>query len=259
MAYRDCIVGAKHKNGADVRRSVYFVETKRFLVHWAEVSWLVLIFQSAVAYGLPQQAVSKLNSPVFREREKGQSELLDWGTNCPDTAKKELLNQTRTSQDPEVRVRCMGVLRNLVIQDYLKEGSGYIGVGLMGEMMKIPQDPKLRSVIRITQVQPKTPASSAGILVGDFIVGLDKEIWYGPEAYSSFLNTIKGKKPQTKTTLHILRGGIIVEVMVTLMRRPIALENSFLFNQQRIDLEGPERAAKEEYFRRWLNDRNYLK
>lgn len=208
---------------------------------------------------LLQQAIAKLDSSSFREREIGQSKLLDWGRLNPDAAKIELFERSRTDLHPEVRARCVEVLRELVMDDYSKEGSGYIGIALSGEMMKVPQDPKLRSVIRVSQVQQNTPASRAGILVGDFIVGLNRGVWYDVDAYVSFLNAIKALRPNTKVSLQILRNGVIFDVPVTLIRRPSAFNAPFFFNSAAVDVEGSERAAKEAYFRQWLHERSKQK
>ena len=223
------------------------------------VSFQVLAFHSAFAGNLPDQVLWKLGSTTFCDREEAQSELLGWGRLSPDTAKRELFGHIQTCQDPEVRIRCVQILRELVIDDYLKEGCGYIGIGLVGKKMKIPQDPKPRSVIRITQIQPNTPASRSAILVGDIIIGLDQEIWHEIDAYSIFVEKIKTMKPGAKVSLQILREGVISVVAVELMRRPIAVDSASFFNRRDVDLEGPEKLAKDRYFRRWLEGRNWQK
>ena len=220
------------------------------------VSLQFVAFNLACADNLPDQIFWKLGSTRFCDREEAQSELLGWGRLSPDTNKRVLLDYSQICQDPEVRIRCMRILRVLVIDDYLKEGCGYIGIGLVGQKMKIPQDPKLRSVIRITQIQPNTPASRSAVLVGDIIIGLDREIWHEIDAYSIFVEKIKMKKPGAKVSLQILRGGVISVVAVELVRRPIAVDSASFFNRRGVDLEGPEKLAKDRYFRRWLEGRN---
>ncbi len=219
-------------------------------------SFLFGVFNSTLQGASLQQTFLKLSSSSYCEREVGQTELLRWGRMSPDTAKLQLFERARFDNEPEVRARCMDVLRELVIDDYLKEGSGYIGVGLSREMMKVPQDLKLRSVIRVTQVQPNTPASRAGILPGDIIVGLNQQIWYELDADLKFQETIKAMKPNTKVCLRILRNGVISGVSVALIRRPSLLNTPFFLNTAAFDLEGSERAAKEAYFRKWVDERS---
>ena len=232
------------------------ITTVGFCPRWCLSGLLLWLFSSVSRGDLLQQAISKLDSSSFLEREVGQSKLLDWGRLDPDAAKIELFERSRTDKHPEVRARCFAVLRELLMDDYSKEGSGYIGIELSGEMMKVPRDLRLRSVIRVNQVQPSTPASRAGILVGDFIIGLNRGIWYDVDAYVSFLGTIKALKPNTKVFLQILRNGVILEVPVTLMRRPSAFSAPFFLNSAAVDVEGSERAAKEAYFRQWLHERS---
>ena len=226
------------------------------LVCWLIVGLLSLAHGMSLADSPPLQAISKLESVIFDKREEGQSELLMWGKQFPVAAKTELLNQMRTSQSPEVRVRCTEVLKELVVDEYLKEGSGYMGIGFTGETVKVPADPKLRSVIRINHIQPNTPASHAGVLVGDCVVGLDADVWYDDRAQAAFQEKIKAKKPNTEVSLRILRDGKILVKSVTLIRRPIALDGLLPLNRRKIDFEGPERAAKEAYFRNWLETKN---
>lgn len=208
-----------------------------------------------LAVELPPKAFSDLGSTDFHLRETAQGELLEWGRQQPEPAKDELLQQVKNSPDPEVRMRCLAILRDLVNDDYSKEGSGYMGIGLRGEIANVPGDPKPRSVIRVMQVQPDTPAKHAGIVVDDLIVGLDEEIWYEADAYATFQAKIKAMKPYTKVKLKILRKGELSDVDVLLMRRPVVADNpsSIPF---RVDPEGPERASKEAYFREWLSGRN---
>jgi hypothetical protein len=44
----------------------------------------------------------------------------------------------------------MEILRKLVIGDCIKKRSGYIGIGIQGQLINFPLDPKPRSVIRVT-------------------------------------------------------------------------------------------------------------
>lgn len=228
------------------------------------LSWFLIVFLSWLLISaskgeLPPLAISKLGSLSFYDREEGQSELLQWGRLGPNAAKTELLTWTRIDQEPEVRARCTEVLRELVIDDYLREGDGYIGIALSREMARVPQDSKMRSVIRVTQVQPNTPASRAKILVGDFVVGLNRETWYGADAYVNFLETIKRLKPNTKVSLQMMRIGVVSDVSVTLSRRPSALGAPLFLNPTPAELEGSERAAKEAYFREWMRQRTEQK
>lgn len=215
---------------------------------------LVLALFSAEAVELPSKALSGLASQQFRDREIAQVELLAWARLQPASAMEELLRQSRMAIDPEVRERCLNILRILVTDEYLKEGEGYLGIMLKDEVSDIPGEPKPRGVIRVLMVQPDSPAEHAGIRQNDMIVGINGEIWQDV----TFRANIRKLKPNIEVDLKILRDGRWIDLKVPLGRRPVYADNSF-FPGQTYDLEAAERAAKEAYFRHWLNLRKLPK
>ena len=215
---------------------------------------LVLALFSAEAVELPSKALSGLASQQFRDREIAQVELLAWARLQPASAMEELLRQSRMAIDPEVRERCLNILRILVTDEYLKEGEGYLGIMLKDEVADIPGEPKPRGVIRVLMVQPDSPAEHAGIRQNDMIVGINGEIWQDV----TFRANIRKLKPNIEVDLKILRDGRWIDLKVPLGRRPVYADNSF-FPGQTYDLEAAERAAKEAYFRHWLNLRKLPK
>lgn len=211
---------------------------------------VALMAGSAGAVEIPAGSLSNLGSTEFHVREVAQLELLDWGRSQPDAAMREFFRQYRVASDPEVRLRCLHILRDLVADEYLKEGEGYLGIGLKDEISNVPGEPKARNVIRVTMVQAETPADRAGIQIDDLIVGVGRELW--PEEV--FRQKILMMKPNTQVDLGIVRGGVLISLQVKLGRRPLSVGNGF-FNGETIDYEAAERAAKEAYFRRWLSQR----
>lgn len=197
---------------------------------------------------LPAQAYERLGSMQFKEREAAQADLLTWGRSHPDAAMTELLRHSRAAPDPEVRKRCWDTLRELVMDQYLKEGEGYLGIGLQTEMVEVPGEVKARSAIRVLRVQPDTPAAKAGLRENDLIVSVNEEMWPDP----IFREKIRTMKPDTRLSFSILREGKLMPLKVTLGRRPLIADAPF-FNGQPFDPEPAERAAKEAYFRRWLS------
>ena len=198
------------------------------------------------AVEIPPKVLSGLGSHQFREREVAQAELLDWARTQPGPMMDDLLKHSRVADDPEVRERCLNVLRTLVIDAYMSEGEGYIGIGLKDEISDVPGETKPRSVIRVLQVQARTPAERAGIRQNDLIVGINGEVWQEV----IFRENVRMLKPNAKVDLKILRDGGLIDLKVTLGRRP---PDPQFFNGQIFDPEAMERAAKEAYFRRWLS------
>lgn len=203
---------------------------------------------------LPPKALSGLDSQQFREREIAQVELLDWARAQPLPAMDELLRQSRMAGDPEVRERCLGVLRALVTDEYLKEGEGYLGISLRDEISDVPGESKPRGVIRVMMVQADTPAELAGIRQNDLIVGINGEVWQDV----LFRANVRMMKPNMKVDIKILRDGGLIDLKVTLGRRPLIADIA-IFPGQTFDSEATERAAKEAYFRRWLSQRKLPK
>lgn len=217
-------------------------------------SLFVLGLSSALGLELPPEAFANLGSQHFREREKAQEQLLDWGRERREPAMTELLRQSREAGDPEVRERCMGILRDLVEDEYSKEGKGYIGVNLEDAVVNLPGEQVAKRVIRITRVFPDTPAVQAGIRVNDLIVGMAGANWKENESYPLFQKRIQAMKPNTRVELRILRGDGLINLTVNLGRLPAYADPQSL-NGQNVDPEAAERASKEAYFRSWLSRR----
>ncbi len=207
---------------------------------------------------LPVESFLKLTSQEFHVREHAQAELLAWGRQRPEPAMAELYRQTQVAADPEARERCLNILRELVTDEYLKNGEGYIGIGLIDDLANVPGEPAPRNAIRIIQVQQDSPGLHAGIRLNDLIVGLDDETWHGNDASRPFREKIRTLKPNTRVNLKILRNGEMLDLKVNLGRRPLMADHLF-FNGQNFDPEASERAAKEAYFRQWLNQRKSKK
>ena len=208
---------------------------------------------------LPTQAFEDLGSAEFHRRELAQDELLAWARKQPELAKTEFLKQSRNAVDPEVRERCMSILRSLVTDEYLEEGEGYIGIALalQDEILNIPGDSKPRNAIRVLEVREDTPGQRAGIRLNDLIVGLEGERWSGLDASPLFREKVKTMKPNSNARLTIIRDGELIELNVRLGRRPLMAD--MFFNGLNVDPAASERAAIESYFRRWLSQNKQRK
>lgn len=216
---------------------------------------IVSCLPSAIrAIELPAAAFSKLGSEQFAEREVAQVELLEWCRKQPAPAMEELYKHTRTAKDPEVRERCKSILKELVADEYLKDGQGYIGVALTDDFVKIPGQPAPRNVVRISMVENGSPGDKAGIRANDVIVSVDGKDGPEVQGYLKFQEEIRARKPDSKVKLKILRDARILELEVRLGRRLPIPEN--FFPDGRIpDPEALDQAAKEAHFRRWMDQK----
>lgn len=163
----------------------------------------------------------------------------------------ELFRQSRVADDPEVRERCLAVLHELVNDEYQKEGEGYIGIRMRDEMVAVPGDAKPRGGIRVIQVVPDSAANKAGLMLNDLIVGLNDQVWRDSSPSLPFSDKVRRLKPRSRIRLKVLRNGNLLDLEVTLGRRPLIADNPFL-GEQPADLQEAERKAEDAYFRRWL-------
>lgn len=202
----------------------------------------------------PIQPLEDFKSEDFRTREAAEGSLLQWSRRNPAKAMERLFMLSQSADDPEVRERCLSVLRELIRDEYHKEGEGYIGIRMQDEMATIPGDTKPRSVIRILQVVHESPANLAGLKVNDLITGMDDRIWREGAASQILMQSVRECKPGSLICLPVLREGNIMNIKVKLARRPLFADNPFL-DESQVDVEAAEKAAREAYFRRWMDAR----
>jgi len=217
---------------------------------WVGIT-LLGVSHAAWAMALPTEPLLRLTSEEFHNRERGQADLLAWAREHREPAMDALFRHSREAADPEVRERCLAVLRELVNDAYLKEGEGYLGIRMQDEIANLPGDTKPRAVIRVIQVVADTAAQNAGIQPNDLIAGLGGLDWPERGASQLFMGKIRQLKPNSKVTLQVSRNGKRLDIQVTLGRRPF-IADPLLFDERPVDLEAAERAAKETYFRHWL-------
>jgi hypothetical protein len=208
---------------------------------------------------LPAGLLANLKSEEFRQRESAQADLLAWARQQPEAAMDVLFQHSRVADDPEVRERCLDVLRGLVNDEYLKDGEGFIGIRMQDEFANIPGEPKLRGVIRVIQVIPDSAAQQAGLQLNDLIAGLGGQDWPEGPVLLSFSDKIRQFKPNAKVTLKVLRDGKLLDIEVKLGRRPPTADNLLFFDGRQVDPAAAEKEAKEAYFRRWLERRKLRK
>ncbi len=212
------------------------------VIVFANISW---------ALDLPAEPLLNLRSEEFHRREAAQADLLVWARAQPQPAMDALFQQSQMAADPEVRERCLAVLRDLVHDEYLTDGEGFLGIRMQDEIASVPGDPAPRSATRVIQLVGDSAARHAGLLANDLIVGLGEDVWREGGVSQSFTDKIRQMKPRTRVVLKVLRDGQVMAFEVILGRRPFIAE-PMLADGRPVDLEAAERVAKESYFNRWL-------
>lgn len=199
------------------------------------------------------EMISRLSAESFKEREAAQSSLLDWAKRQPGSAKDWLFRRWTQESDPEVCRRCLEVLRSLVLEDYLKEGKGYVGILMQSMAVQVPDLPKAKFGIRVTMVVPESPAAKGGVNPGDVIVGVNDQVWEEAPAEAAFSQWVQSRAPGSKVTLKLLEDGKVVDRELILGRRPDEPQGPFAGSPE--ELKQRDRLAREQYFQRWLEQR----
>jgi serine protease DegQ len=96
---------------------------------------------------------------------------------------------------------------------------GYLGIA--GQPVMLPEtqrgdDHQREEALLVTAVTAGSPASRAGLLVGDVIMALDGHPIEAPE---DLLDLLVGDRVGRDATLHVLRGGAAREMVVTVGER----------------------------------------
>jgi S1-C subfamily serine protease len=106
------------------------------------------------------------------------------------------------------------------------EGGGRIKPAYLGVAMqpvRIPQALRERHGLRgsggivVVDVAPAGPAESAGVLIGDVIIGLGERLI---EDADDLLSALRSELVGTSQTLHVLRGGAPHELSIVVGERP---------------------------------------
>lgn len=199
---------------------------------------------------VPKQLLDGLSSEQFEIRETSETELQKWINQQGLPGIKAICKVQQESNDPEVRFRCLRVLRSQSDKDYLKDGQGYLGVQLWEEMLDLPGDKKPRVCLRITYVIPGSQAEIAGIKVGDMITSMDGSKWYERGAIEQLIQTVASYNPLKKVVFEIKRAGAdeLIEVPVILGKRPV----KDLRAMYESDLQKLEKEARDRHFDEWL-------
>lgn len=222
---------------------------------WVGFLIATLLFSPMFGAELLPNSFSDLGNEKFRVREHAQALLLDWARNHVDESLDKLYTHSQNANDPEIRARCLVILRQLVMDQYMLEGKGFVGISRDNRIIEIPGKQNPCHVVAVTGVRAETPADRAGIKINDMIVSLNGVGWTDADASTVFADQIAAMSPGTKVVLAILRDGKMINVEVILTRRPLSAE-PWLFGVQD-DPEAADRAAMDSYFRDWLNKRKF--
>lgn len=206
------------------------------------------------AFEIPGDLRGRLASDAFEEREEAQAELLRRLRPSGNESALSLLQYLPREKDPEVRSRCLAVLRDLVGEQYLQEdgAKGYLGVQMAEPGVELPEhEGPGRFGVIVTAVWKDTPAGRAGLQAGDIIVAINGVTWHAENASAGLQNLVASFKPGTEVVVRVLRGGDALEFTAVLARRS-PTHDERRPPQGELDHEKIEREDREQFFQRWL-------
>ncbi len=211
-------------------------------------SVMLAVFASAET--VPKEIMKGLSSEEFKQREAAQVEFEKWANEKGSEGVATIYQLYVGADDPEVRNRCLRVLRIQSEKDYMNDGKGYLGVTLAEEELEVAGEEKPRIGIRITFVIPGSQAEIAGIKAGDIIASMDGKKWHAQGAINELIETVASYKPLRKVVFEIKRQGEdkLLEVPVILGKRPVDDLKQMYYNQ----LDDLEKQAREKHFEEWL-------
>jgi predicted metalloprotease with PDZ domain len=209
---------------------------------------MLAVFASAET--VPKELLEGLSSEEFKRREVSQVEIEKWVAEKGSAGVAAIYQLYVGADDPEVRNRCLRVLRIQSEKDYMNDGKGYLGVTLDEEELEVAGEEKPRIGIRITFVMPGSQAEIAGVKAGDIIASMDGKKWHARGAINELIETVASYKPLRKVVFEIKRQGEdkLLEVPVILGKRPVDDLKQMYYNQ----LDDLEKKAREKHFEEWL-------
>lgn len=205
---------------------------------------------------MPDDALGKLASGQFKERQSAYAQLEKWAVENTKISPEALHKVWRASEDPEVKSRCYSLMKEVVIHRRFGKGKGFVGVQM--EEIELPGKPgaEVRAGVRVKMILPKTPAQKYGLAVNDVVVGIDEldlsnppEEWHLNSAVLVFSHYVQSKQAGDTVALHVVRGGKQIEKKIVLMKRPASADVD-PFGRNRHD----DNREAERFFNGWLKE-----
>lgn len=201
---------------------------------------------------VPHEPFDKLKAEDFNVREHAQQELLTWGRKSPEAATDAFYAKFRSSTDPEQQQRTLDILRELVGDQFMRDGEGFIGISMEETRVAIPEEKARIRGIKIKMILQGFAADNHGLKVNDVIISCEsKRMPEGVSALNWLPSIVTKKAPGTKVNFEVLRGSDLIAVAVVLSRRPPNADQLLPPDQHLKDIQ----KAREKHFQRWLESR----
>jgi C-terminal processing protease CtpA/Prc len=199
--------------------------------------FLILIFTLQLASAAPDwpRLLEALDSEVFIKRQEATDEIRNWALKNRDQALAEIPRQLTATEDPEIRLRLTGILRDIFVP---KTRALF---GFQYESIRTPSvKGNLKTVLKVEMVMRNTAAANGGLKRHDTIIALNGEP-FSPELSDDGITRLFAKQiPGEAVIFHLLRDKKTIEIALSPMEHEITPE---------------ERKLHEERFKRWLEEK----
>jgi predicted metalloprotease with PDZ domain len=171
------------------------------------------------------QRLEQMLTPDKAGRKKAREELAAWAEKEPDQAKALFLQRMQESTEPEIRERCIQLLKPIAVLEYGLFGEGYIGISMGGALgIKLPDEENPCFGMTINSVSKGSPAEKFAIRPDDVIVSVNDFRWRDAESIqdpnAGLSAKIRGIGAGRKANFGIWREGKLSTIEVLLTRRP---------------------------------------
>ena len=194
-------------------------------------------FIGVAAAGELDTLVGGLADEDFKTREEHTAELIRRGQADPAAVTTLVLQHYLRDSDPEIRLRCEIVLRELLTESY-----GFLGVQHRAREY-FDEEGKTRQTVELLMVMEGQAAHNAGLKAGDIVIEIDGKSLDGPDPVAVFGRTLRLLGAGKKTTVKIDRLGEVLTLPVVTGAAP----------------KGVSTADPETRFREWLEARPEFK
>lgn len=157
------------------------------------------------AGGLDELVVG-LADESFAVRQRSTAELVKQGHGDAEVVQALCLEHFLKDPDPEVRIRCGKVLREL-----LAESVGFIGIRHQTRAY-FDEEGEMRQGVEVVEVLPGEAADKSGLKVGDIIVRVDGRQLGGESAAGDFSRSIRLLGAGKQVAIQIEREGELREI-----------------------------------------------
>jgi len=183
--------------------------------------------------------IPKLDHESFEERNNIQEQILKLSLTQPEEAINKLLSTNQNHENPEIRNRSLGILKQIYTKKFAPPAIGYLGI--QHSQTQVQFKGELLNATLVLGIEPNTPADKAGLIARDVILKIDnQDLSKIPilDMADSISSIIKQKGAGTTISLEVLRNEKKIKIQATLSAYPEALRrrNKLDLPQDNFDL-----------------------